>query len=197
MMLTACLSLLGTSPEPFDGGSKTFSSDRAAADGVRAMDPRYQCTREQARIEQPGSVVTSILGAHSEGLQFHPGVAQDVAVQAGARTEIGLEAGWEHGVLLLQGDVSAYGEELALGTLYYLAPGAAELSLASREGARVLVIGGAPFGEKILMWWNFVARTAEEIEAARTAWEQREFFGDVTRYAGERLAAPELVLRPR
>ena len=29
------------------------------------------------------------------------------------------------------------------------------------------------------MWWNFVARTHEEIAEARREWEQHEVFGDV------------------
>ena len=169
----------------------------ALPDAARGMMPRYQCTREQARREVRGSVVTSILGTGSEGVQFHPGAVEDVAVQRGERTELGLEAGWEYGVLLMQGDTNVEGAELVRDTLYYVAPGRGEIAMASREGARVLLFGGPPFGEPVLMWWNFVARTAEEIDAARTAWERGEVFGEVKRYEGERLVAPALVLRPR
>jgi quercetin 2,3-dioxygenase len=42
------------------------------------------------------------------------------------------------------------------------------------------------------MWWNFVARTPEEIEEARTAWEDRHGFGEVKAYQGPRLSAPPL-----
>ena len=63
-------------------------------------------------------------------------------------------------------------------------------------GARLLLIGGPPFGEPILMWWNFVARTAEEILAARQQWENHELFGEVPRYQGPRVAAPAFVGRP-
>ena len=63
---------------------------------------------------------------------------------------------------------------------------------AVERGARVLLVGGRPFGETILMWWNFVARTPEEIRAARDDWEARRRFGDVPGYPGARLAAPEL-----
>ena len=57
----------------------------------------------------------------------------------------------------------------------------------SKDGGRLLLIGGPPFPETILMWWNFVARTADEIAAARADWEERRRFGEVTAYAGPRL----------
>jgi hypothetical protein len=49
------------------------------------------------------------------------------------------------------------------------------------------------------MWWNFVARTNEEIVTARNAWVAGAF-GEVQGYAGEPLAAPPLPpggLKPR
>jgi len=60
-------------------------------------------------------------------------------------------------------------------------------------GARVLLLGGAPFEEEIVMWWNFVARTPEEIAAAREEWERGSRFGEVRGYAGPRLHAPALM----
>ena len=54
------------------------------------------------------------------------------------------------------------------------------------------MVGGEPFPETVLMWWNFVARTPEEIAAARAEWESGTRFGVVRGYAGPRLHAPEL-----
>ena len=42
---------------------------------------------------------------------------------------------------------------------------------AGAEGARVLVLGGEPFGEEVVMWWNFIGRSHEDVVAAREAWE--------------------------
>jgi quercetin 2,3-dioxygenase len=53
-----------------------------------------------------------------------------------------------------------------------------------------MVLGGEPFGEQIMMWWNFVARTPEEIAADVDDWNRRRRFGEVDSDAGERLAAP-------
>ena len=41
---------------------------------------------------------------------------------------------------------------------------------AGTEGARVLLLGGEPFGEEVVMWWNFIGRSQEEIVAAREEW---------------------------
>jgi hypothetical protein len=46
------------------------------------------------------------------------------------------------------------------------------------------------------MWWNFVARSGEEIAEARTSWQAGERFGEVTGYDGARLPAPELPATP-
>jgi hypothetical protein len=69
--------------------------------------------------------------------------------------------------------------------------------------ARVLLLGGQPFAEEIVMWWNFVARSHEEVERARARWNAGgdERYGEVTHYpTDERLSAPPLPnvrLRPR
>jgi quercetin 2,3-dioxygenase len=61
------------------------------------------------------------------------------------------------------------------------------------------VLGGAPFGERLLMWWNFVGRSGEEIAHAREDWAAGRF-PEVHGYPGPRLVAPALPavpLRPR
>jgi len=63
-----------------------------------------------------------------------------------------------------------------------------------------MLLGGEPFAEKIVMWWNFVGRTGAEIAEAREAWMTGDRFGTVHGYAGDRLLAPEMPptpLKPR
>ena len=94
------------------------------------------------------------------------------------------------------------GALIAPGLLAHLPSGLSEITMSPAGGrrlARFFVIGGVPFGEPLLMWWNFVARNGEEITRAREAWVAGRF-GEVHGYPGARLAAPELPpvpLRPR
>jgi redox-sensitive bicupin YhaK (pirin superfamily) len=96
-------------------------------------------------------------------------------------------------VLVLSGDCALDEQPLRERVLYYLGMQRTDVPFATQSGARLLLIGGPPFPETILMWWNFVARTPDEIRDARDDWENRRRFGDVTAYKGQRLHAPELV----
>jgi hypothetical protein len=102
-------------------------------------------------------------------------------------------------------------EAMAPGSLLYLGSGRRELALESAGGGRVMILGGEPFGEEIIMWWNFVGRTHDEIVQARAEWmsDQRfgevaaavdDRFGQVVGFDGGPLPAPDLPnlrLRPR
>lgn len=63
-----------------------------------------------------------------------------------------------------------------------------------------MLLGGEPFAEELIMWWNFVGRTQEDISRAREEWMTGSRFGEVKGYDGDRLLAPELPsvsLKPR
>ncbi|MGW6918175.1 pirin-like C-terminal cupin domain-containing protein, partial [Kitasatospora sp. NPDC054939] len=66
----------------------------------------------------------------------------------------------------------------------------------ARTDATLLLLGGTPFDEKLVMWWNFIGRTGQEIAQARTDWETGTRFGQVHGYDGPRLNAPELPATP-
>ncbi len=108
-----------------------------------------------------------------------------------------LDPDFEHALVPLAGAGRLEGQPLASDTLYYLGCGRRDLALeVGQEPFRALLIGGAPFGETILMWWNFVARTNDEIVAAREDWQAGRRFGEVGAYAGKRLPAPPFLARP-
>lgn len=172
----------------------------ALPDGERNHAPLYDHYRELPVFELPGAVVHLILGDYSgyrsPARAFSPMIGAEVRVHPGARTTLPLDPGFEHAILILEGDLSLENQPLAADTLYYLGACRDEAAFSSRAGARLMLIGGAPFGEPILMWWNFVARTSEEIAAARADWESRRRFDDVKAYRGARLPAPPFTVKP-
>ena len=66
------------------------------------------------------------------------------------------------------------------------------MAITASDPTRVLLLGGEPFKESLVMWWNFVARTHEEVLEARAAWESGSLFGEVHGYDGPPLPAPPM-----
>jgi len=174
----------------------------AQPDGDRNGPPAFDHHAERPVHEMRGGRSTVILGTvggiHAPARTFSPLVAADVAIDPGGEVTLPLAAGFEHALVPLAGKCAVEADVLAPDHLYYLAPGRDGIAVSGlgNTPARVLLIGGAPFEEPILMWWNFVARTTDEIVAARDDWEAGRRFGEVRAYAGRRMPAPRFLGRP-
>ncbi|MGD9902169.1 MAG: pirin family protein [Vicinamibacterales bacterium] len=174
----------------------------ALPEAVRRGPAGFVHVAEVPVVESPGGLARVFAGqladARLDQPYFSPIVGADLQVHAAHTLSVPLDPTFEHAVLVLQGDASLDGEPLAADTMHYLGCARSEAEVASAAGARVLLVGGPPFPETILMWWNFVARTPEELSQARADWEARQRFGEVTAYRGARLEAPPLtrVVRP-
>jgi redox-sensitive bicupin YhaK (pirin superfamily) len=92
----------------------------------------------------------------------------------GGRTEVPLRVDFEYALIVLEGDVSVDGRALRSGKLGFLRAGRDEVTIDATEVARVIVLGGEPFDEPILMWWNFVGRTRQEIDDAFNSWQMQD-----------------------
>ena len=138
---------------------------------------------------------------------FTPIVGAELTLEPGSTVELPVDAGFEHGVLLDAGALAVGGAGSAGGApdqtvlepsqLAYVPPGRDSLRLSALgdEPSRLILLGGAPFMDPLVMWWNFVGRTHDDIVGARRDWqEQSDRFGKVSGYSGERewLPAPEL-----
>jgi len=134
-------------------------------------------------------------GVRSPVHTFTPLLGAQVDLAPGGGVELAVDPAFEHGVLLDQGEVRAGGTALGVADLWYQSPGHDVVRLTNGGGgpARVLLLGGIPFTEGLVMWWNFVGRSHDEIVGYRRQWEQHdERFGSVSGYPGRRLAAPPL-----
>ena len=156
-------------------------------------------------VEVDGAAVRvflgSLAGSTSPVRTFTPLLGAEVVLPAGSTLTLDVDPAFEHGVLLDTGDVAVGETALRPGDLGYVGTGRSTLTLSSAEGARIVLLGGEPFGEEIVMWWNFVGRTHDEIVAFRDEWQAGgDRFGRVEGYPGDRLPAPPLPggrLRPR
>lgn len=145
-------------------------------------------------------VVGEFAGATSPATTFTPLAGAEVRVPPGARVRLPLHAGWEYGLVGIDGTLTVETDagadapaELTPQQLLYLGVGRDAVDVCSPRGATVFLLGGEPFDDAIVMWWNFVARTHEEIVAGRDAWErQDERFGCVTGHDDRRVPAPPL-----
>ncbi|OEV04531.1 pirin family protein [Streptomyces oceani] len=154
-------------------------------------------------VEEAGHVTVlmgELAGAASPARAYTPLVGADVELRPGGRLRLPLEADFEHAVLALGDPLTADGRAVTAGAMRYLGRGRREVLLESPTATRALLVGGLPFEEHLVMWWNFVGRTHEDIERAREDWMAGRRFGKVTGYDGDSLPAPALPnvpLKPR
>jgi redox-sensitive bicupin YhaK (pirin superfamily) len=169
----------------------------ALPDVHRSVDPSFDGIRRVPEVELPGGILRLFAGSMGEDASparhYSEIIGADVQVHAGRTVELELHPGYEHAVIVLSGDCSIGTRQLGERALHYLGTRRSSIPFGSSKGGRILLIGGTPFPEPILMWWNFVARTREEIALAREDWENHRRFGEVHGYRGQRLCAPDLV----
>lgn len=116
----------------------------------------------------------SLLGSTSPVETFTPLLGAELRLDAGTTLELAVDATYELGVLVDAGVVDVAGTEAKPSDLAFVPPGRDTLVLtAGEESARLLLLGGPPFGEAIVMWWNIVARTHEEVVAWRAEWQEQ------------------------
>ena len=113
----------------------------------------------------------SLLGASSPVRTHTPLLGVELMLATGKSLELEVDEAFEHGVLLDVGAIEVDGAELKPGELAFAAAGSRTLTVTAHEEARLLVLGGPPFGEAIVMWWNFIGRTHEEIVGFREEWQ--------------------------
>ena len=114
----------------------------------------------------------SLGGSTSPVVTHSPLLGAEILLQADARLMLQTDPTFEHGVLVDAGELTVDGSPVAKNHLAYASIGRSTLTLVGgAEPVRVLLIGGEPLGEQILMWWNFVGRSHEEIVAYRAQWQ--------------------------
>ncbi len=145
----------------------------AQPEATRHGEAAFEHHTALPQAELDGAVATVLIGdfagAASPARHDSPLVGVDLALHA--RATVPLRADFEYAVVVLRGAVGIQGKILAPGLLGYLGRGRDELRFDAREPTRAVLLGGVPLDEPLVMWWNFVARSRAEIDAAHESWD--------------------------
>jgi redox-sensitive bicupin YhaK (pirin superfamily) len=187
----------------------------ALPDSTRGMSPAFEHVVPLEATDAGVSCkvfIGSWLGQTSPATVHTPLLGAELVLQPGISIELPLERDFEHGVLVDSGDVTVGGSPVGRAALAYLPPGTRTMTLTAGDTpARLVLLGGLPLDEEILMWWNFIGRSHDEIVEYRRQWQAEiaafaagepasTVFGRVDGYPGKPLPAPEMPgvrLRPR
>ncbi|HEX7131337.1 MAG TPA: pirin family protein [Iamia sp.] len=125
-------------------------------------------------------LVGSLDGATSPARADTPLVGAELDLRTAGASTVPLDPTFEHAVVVLEGAVALDGQDLTPGHLGYLGLGRDELTVSASGPTKALLVGGAPFEAVPLMWWNYVARSWDEVRAAHEDWEsESDRFGVV------------------
>jgi len=166
---------------------------RGEMQGVQLWVAQPQATRQGAaafehhpelpRVDLQGGTATILVGAFGDGLSPARRDTDHVGIElvlGPGTTLLPLQPEYEYALVVLDGSISVGERLITPGHLAYLGDGRDEIDLAATARTRALLLGGIPFDEPVLMWWNFVGRNREEFETAYRAWaEHSDRFGDV------------------
>lgn len=137
-----------------------------------------------AGVTSPATAHTPLVGAVVE---VEPGAGRD------ASAWLPLKRPFEYAVLLVDGEMTLDDEPLAPDQLVYLGHGREGMEVRSGPGGRFLLLGGLPFDEQIVIWWNLIGREHDEIVSARAMWNAHApRFGTVQGATGQRIQAPPM-----
>lgn len=137
--------------------------------------------------------VGEFLGHTSSAKIFSPLIGAEIDLPSGTTTEIPTERTFEYGVLIVSGEANVNGNPVRLGQLHYIPAGKESLTITTQTNAKVILLGGEPFKEKIVMWWNFIGRSHDEIVQMREDWQnQSPRFPAFQDRIGGRIPAPGL-----
>ncbi len=135
----------------------------------------------------------SYAGQQAPSKLYSPMMGMDLNSPKAGDITLNLNPDFEYGFLVVQGQVGIQTEQFQANELAYIGRGAEQIRLSLSAGCRVIVLGGEPFTEELVLWWNFVGQSKEVITQAQRDWRAADArFGVVKGYDGDPLIAPDL-----
>jgi redox-sensitive bicupin YhaK (pirin superfamily) len=150
----------------------------ALPEAVRDLEPQFERYVDLPDLMRPGVhgkvLIGDVDGVISPALGHSPLCGADLTLDPNADVVLAVQEGFEYGVLVVAGTIIVESTTVEVDQLLYLGLDRRAVHLRSQQGGRVILLGGQPFGEDIVMWWNFIGRSHQEIVGFRAAWEQRD-----------------------
>ncbi|GAA6524801.1 pirin family protein [Intrasporangium sp. DVR] len=149
----------------------------ALPDEHRFVSPAFE-HYEPPAIDVDGARVLVFLGTlfgeTSPVSMYSDLVGAEVNLRPGQRLEIAVNPTHEHGFLCDTGTLTSHGAVAKPGEIIFHPLGADRITVEASpaEVTRLLLLGGTPLGEQIVMWWNFIGRSHDEVVRFRDAWQR-------------------------
>lgn len=167
--------------------------------------PRFEAHGDLPELVRPGLrgqvLVGELDGVRSPVRSHTPLCGADLRVEAGATVVLVVDPAYEYGVFVVEGAATVQTTEVGVDQLVYLGTGRGAVRIGSVAGARMIILGGTQFTEEIVMWWNFVGRSHEEVVGFRAEWAARDVRFPPVVAPGEPVmeapAMPTVALKPR
>jgi redox-sensitive bicupin YhaK (pirin superfamily) len=161
-------------PAPLRGVQMWIAQPEETRHGESAFEhhaelPRVDLGRGEAAVlagalgdaTSPARTDTALVGAE---VTLRPGTTHIPAIDT-----------FEYAVVPLDGTVKVGADIVEHGWLALVPPGQSHVPIeVAGDGARFMLLGGEPLGEPVVMWWNFVGRTRDEITQAWQAWQDHD-----------------------
>lgn len=160
---------------PFRGVQMWVAQPEATRDGGNDFAHHGELPRVELEAGEATVFLGSFDGAASPARADTAIVGAELTLGEAGRRVLPVDPGHEHALVPLDGRLRVGGEVVEPGWLALVPTGFDELPVEwDQPGGRALLLGGEPFGETVQMWWNFVARSREELEDAWRAWRDHE-----------------------
>ncbi|HEV7977040.1 pirin family protein [Amycolatopsis sp.] len=141
----------------------------------RFTEPRFEYFAPEPIIVGDAKLTVflgSLMGSTSPVETSTPLLGAELNIPAGTTLELDVDPAFEHGILVDAGEIRVAGITATDAELLYVPLGATSLTIETGDRpVRAVLLGGEPLNERIIMWWNFIGRTHEEIVRFRTEWQ--------------------------
>ncbi|EMI5492675.1 pirin family protein [Providencia stuartii] len=105
-------------------------------------------------------------------LSFSSLIGLDITTRSDEEIVLFLRPEFEYGIFVIEGNAVIEAQHCQTNQLIYLGQNLSKITINLSSGSHLLLLGGEPLHESILMWWNFIGRTKIEIATAIKEWNQ-------------------------